>query len=278
MKFQRHIKTKRPWPKGFSSSFENYGNKDPACFQLGGGEIDFELHDKDFPERFSMQGRIKPVLFQPQESIYAILWTKDKKWDPYKLYQNHKLMEKHSQLEAMEVHFERFLTPSLPENFINLSKVIFCKNFIVQKDGPCTLKQEIYQGKYILNPPGIGGKQPLWAYGGYYQSGCALHEIEQIVFTLTKEQSQTIIHPSRISNWNTKDHEIELINPLTLQQKLSLQGNFEQGHSILKILGGYTETGEEIFITYRSYAVHQKDRLSDLLEIEFEKEKVCGYE
>jgi hypothetical protein len=134
-------------------------------------------------------------------------------------------------------------------------------------------KYEIQGGKGVMNPPGVPGKQALWAYGGYYQPGCQLYEIEQLVFTPGREQNKTILHMSRISNWHTSEHEVVSVDTLEKSQKLSLLGELEGGAAKFAVLLGVDDSGQEHFVTYQSFAVQQQDRLSDLVKIAFRKEK-----
>ena len=274
MRFQRHLTTRRSLPMGHSAPPTGEENCDQALFRLGGGPVEFETYKEGGLERISVQGRLKPIVYEPKQPIKAIVNSQGKDWEPYELYRDNKSMERYSCLQAFEIHFERFLTRDIGEEFRPCSPVLYRKEFAVQTESRCVLKQEILCGKSIMTPPGVAGKQALWSYGGYYQPGCGLHEIEQIVFTPMRDHDKTGLHLSRLSSWHTKDHDIVWINPLESGQKLSVLGDIEQGSATFDWFQGSDEKGDSCSVPYRSFAVYQRDRLSDLVEIEFYKEKI----
>lgn len=78
---------------------------------------------------------------------------------------------------------------------------------------------------------------------------------------------------SRISNWHLKEHEAVFVDSFNRSQKLSLLGEIEEGAAKFEVLKGIDENGDKHFVVYQSFAVHQRDRLSDLITIDFRKEK-----
>ena len=274
MRFQRHLTTRRPLPMGYLAPFTGEENCDQALFRLGGGPVEFETDKEGCLERISVQGRLNPIIYEPKQPIKAIVNSQGQDWEPYELYKANKVLEKYGCLEAFEIHFERFLTRDIGAEFRPSSPVLYRKEFEVQKESRCVLKQEIQDGRCVMKPPGVAGKQALWAYGGYYQTGCGLHEIEQIVFTPTRDHDKTSLHLSRLSSWHTKDREVVWINPLEDAQKLSVLGDIEQGAATFDWFQGGDEEGNTCSVLYRSFAVYQRDRLSDLVEIKLYKEGV----
>jgi hypothetical protein len=275
MKFQRHLLSKRPLPQGYSAPSANIENCDVPIFQLGGGPVDLQRNQDNFPERFSIQARLKPIIYEPDEAILVTLQTQGQTLTPYQLYRPEKLMERYGCLRSLEIHFENFLSKEMREIPLKEERtLIYKKDFINQTASPISSVYEIQGGRGVMTPPGVSGKQALWAYGGYYQEGCQLQEIEQLLFTPTREQSKTILHMSRVSNWHTKEHEVVFINPLEKSQKLSLLGEIEEGATKFEAFRGLDETGKAHFVVYQSFAIYQQDRLSDLVKIDFRKEKL----
>ncbi|RZI46568.1 hypothetical protein [Candidatus Finniella inopinata] len=272
MRFQRHLAPRRALPRGYSAPFTGEENFDQAVFRLGGGPVEFETDKEGCLERISVQGRLRPIVYAPKGPIHAIVQNQGKDCEPYELYKANKALERYGSLQSFEIHFERFLTQGLGEEFRPLSSLLIRKEFKVQAESPCVLKQEILMGQSVMTPPGTMGKKALWAYGGYYQPGCGLSEIEQIVFTPMREHEKTGLHLSRLSSWHTKDHDIVWVNPLEERQKFSLLGDIEQGAATFDWFQGSDEQGNACSVRYQSFAVYQRDRLSDLVEMEFYRE------
>ncbi len=273
MNFKRPLTTSRPLPQGYFATSTEDVNTDKAYFKIGSKIRVTEQIDQDLPKRLKVQARLVPLIYSPEQILTASLTSQHQHWHPYRLYQKDRLMERYSCLSALEIHLERLLTPNIPEAPLEIFPQVYRKEFSVQTTGPCTLIHEVREGKPVMVPPGIPGKQPLWSYGGYYQLGCNLHEIEQILFTPSREQDKTILQLSRISSWHTKNHEIVFIDPLEDKQKLTLVGEIEKGHISFHWFQGVDEQGEVHQTCYRSFAIHQQDRLSEVVEIEFQKEE-----
>ena len=275
MRFHRNLISKRPLPVGYLAGSTDNENSDQAIFQLGGKFVGFETDQEGVLERISVQARLKPIVYEPESPINAVINIQGKALESYELYTANKILERYGCLKAFEIHFERFLTKDISEEFKPESSILYNKQFAVQTEPTCILKQEILDGKNVVTPPGISGKQALWAYGGYYQPGCALNEVEQIVFTPVREHNKTGLHLSRISSWHTKDHDIVWLFPFDHRKNFSVLGDIEQGLAKFKWIQGRDEEGAECSVTYRSFAVYQRDRMSDLIEIDFYKEKTC---
>ncbi len=271
MTFKRSFGISRPLPQGYHAPSTEDVNTEQASFEIGKRVKVFESFEDFSPDRLVIQGRLKPILHTPTQTIHAYFTMANQRFHPYPLYQKDKLMERYGCLKAIEIHLERILFPVMTKDFKIDHPQIYQKKFSVQTEESCVLTHEMRDGKWVMSPPGIVGKQPLWCYGGFYQPGCQLHEIEQIVFTPTREQDKTILHLSRISSWHTKGHEVAFIDPLEENQKLSLVGEIEKGHITFKWFQGMDEKGVPYQNHYQSFLIHQKDRLSDVVEIHFRK-------
>jgi hypothetical protein len=275
MRFQRCLKWPRPLPRGYYAMQTDRINTDQPTFQIG-GNTDLPMTGNQsiqLPEFLKVKARINPIKHQG-EDVPAVVERLGPTIKPYSIYQEHI----DYQYQAIQLVFENFL--SKIEILGPESPVLLEKAFVVQSQGSCVLKQDVVDRKLIITPPGKENGQPLWGYGGYYQVGCDLKQIEQIFFTPMIESSKTAVHLTKASSWVAKSvlpsavhqkPEIKFMDEIKDEGMLNLVGEIEQGQASFSLPIGVDETGAVHKQTYQSVSIQQEDALTPFVEIIFKK-------
>lgn len=161
-------------------------------------------------------------------------------------------------------------------------KYIHRKTFLFQSEREFRLRQQLgQQNDVTYTPSGQLNQYPLWAYGGYYQPGCRLEDVEQTVFTLSLNTAQSspvaraLIR--EISFWKKTPivfdkWRVAFQAPLTPRHQLSLGDEITQGFVTCQFQMGCDERGTPWRQGYRSYQFEQKSSWGNLVLIRFKKE------
>lgn len=152
-----------------------------------------------------------------------------------------------------------FSGKTLPFGIIEDQTPLYLKPFCVETQSYQVRSTTLAEGKVLASPPGVLNTRVLRGYGGYYQPGVPLEDIQQIYYALTSDYDQTRIRLYRSSVLQAQhtppprggrefNHEI-MFSPLPREEEyLSLVGALAAGYARLLLK---TEHG---VIQYSSYS------------------------
>jgi|GEM_PF-6851517 len=152
-----------------------------------------------------------------------------------------------------------FSGKTLPFGTIEEKRPLYLKPFSVETQSYQVRATTLVEGKVLASPPGVLNTRVLRGYGGHYQPGVPLEDIQQVYYTLTSEYDQTRIrlysssvlqaqHTPPPRGGREFNHEI-MFSPLPREEEyLSLAGALAAGYARLLLK---TEYG---VIQYSSYS------------------------
>jgi hypothetical protein len=155
---------------------------------------------------------------------------------------------------------EKFLFSgnTLPFGTIEDQTPFYLKPFCVETQSYQVRSTTLVEGKVLSSPPGVLNTRVLRGYGGYYQPGVPLEDIQQIYYALTSDYDQTRIRLYRSSVLQAQhtppprggrefNHEI-MFSPFPREEEyLSLAGALAAGYARFSIT---TEFGSVLYSSY----------------------------
>lgn len=168
---------------------------------------------------------------------------------------------------------------------LELSKTnqIFEKKFKFQNSGVTRVSTD---GASVITPPGLLKGYPLWAYGGFFQPGCSLDQIGQVLFTIVKDSERvrhTAIQVSRLGYWLGKGvqsdnrpalaegRQVMLMEGYASQELRTLEENIKVGDVSIELSYGKDEFRRPLRQIYESYDAECVDRVGQAYDIYFKK-------
>lgn len=226
-------------------------------FQIGGGEgeINF-VDDFYFPEKITILAQVEPVLISYQPKINA----------KQNLYEMSAALQSYGRMQYIKFKLidvkDHQTSKSIGEKFLSFKRndYFFSKKFNTQISD--------LQAEHNL------GIIRLFAYGGYYHSGCALDQIEQLFFNIALNNQ---IHVTRASLWLSKGinppchaqlaRELVEFHDKDLHTSLSLMAAIQNGELIFNLFGIEDEKGAIRRCSYISFSINKTANDTDVVEI-----------
>lgn len=134
---------------------------------------------------------------------------------------------------------------------INTDNCVYQHDFITQKGG-----------NFHRNGAAADGIYPLWGYGGYYDHGCDISQIEQIYFAVIGSKEKSDIHLTTSTSWaqqgviipqttRMRQHNIRFMDQT--EHPLPLSVSIFGGGVQMPLYLGRDDTGDEIYENYESF-------------------------
>ena len=260
----------KPYPKGYVAPTTETVNTHLPVFDLANGEyVPEENFVPTLPEVVRLRAQLLPILITDKTA--HVVYERDGKALKYlSLYEVSDELGLNSQFQTVQLVFSGLIEQEKDKQFclLNLDSfdlvlgqenLIFEMSFVsqigVKKLSAMSVENE---DALMITPPGILNANPVWGYGGYYREGCDLHQIEQILFTITRNPPNTGVHLSRGNRVRPGATFVDSVSVKNLEELI------EAGAAQISLNYGVDEEGEGVGQFYRSYQITQNNSAIDI--------------
>lgn len=151
-----------------------------------------------------------------------------------------------------------FYGDTLPSGKIEVQSPLYIKPFRCESSNYQERMTTLPSGMILRSPPGTLDTQTLRGYGGYYKTGIALEDIQQVYYSLTSTHRDTrvrLINSTTLQRQHTPpphggqlfDERIHF-SPLREEEYLSLPGALAAGYGRLVVRSDFGETTFSSFL------------------------------
>jgi hypothetical protein len=275
MRLSKNLFQPRPYAQGYTADGTPQINTEEGILRIGGACVSDPIDFFSFPKTINLVAQLVPIFRHEARIEGCITHDLPTPFRPCLVYDSWGDLGKNGQCERIQVVLKS-MKSSIENSHDFVGRVLYEKAFQCQ-NASVILKKWLDSGQVIVSPPGVKGGEPLWTYGGYYRPGCALEDIEQIVFTLVPKGQTTTVFPTRLSHWMMKGlqpwgppHSSQatvFVDSIPKRHSQNLKADMNQGAISLVVPYGVDEAGVPLEITYYSNQVELVDSALGTVDI-----------
>ena len=260
----------KPYPKGYVAPTTEAVNTHLPVFDLADSDyVPEENLLPTLPDVVRLRAQLQPIPIT-DKTAHVVYERDGKALKSMPLYEVSDELGISSQLQAVQLVFSNLIEQEKDKQFCLLSldnfdlvleqeNLIFVMNFVHQIDVKKLSATSIEnEDALMITPPGAVNANPVWGYGGYYRDGCDLHQIEQILFTITRNPPNTGVHLSRSSRVKSGATFVDSSSVKNLGELI------EAGAAQISLNYGVDEEGKGVGQSYRSYRAIQNNSEIDI--------------